>query len=391
MSRRAVAVTIAVLCVSLVAACDLLVLVHHLRHWPHGYSYWLEGSVSEPVWIVVGLLIMLRVPGNRLGWVAIGVAIGSGVQLAAGALATQLAGTGPTTSVIDWLAALSATGQICIVGGLIIFAMLAPDGRLSSPGWRPFFVATIVALGIVAINQATTDSGVQNLVVVAQAPVGPLPKAWSSGLMLVANITVFVGVAAAFVSLVLRFRRGTLVTRQQLKWLLYAATVALALIVIAQPLADHLWPGASLPGSLIWAAIGSCLPAGIAIGVLRYRLYDIDRIVSRTLSYALVSGAVVGVYVAVIALVDDVLGFSSSVAVAASTLTAAAAFQPLRVRLQRGIDRRFDRAAYDARRTVEAFAARLRDEVDVDTVRHNLLATVTDVVAPSAASVWIAS
>jgi hypothetical protein len=127
----------------------------------------------------------------------------------------------------------------------------------------------------------------------------------------------------------------------------------------------------------------------IAVAVLRYRLYDIDRVVSRTASYASVTAIVVGGYVGLVALIESVLGFSSSVAVAASTLAAAAAFQPLRRRLQRGIDRRFDRAAYDARRTVEAFAARLRDEVDVDAVCADLLQTVGSSVAPVSQSLWL--
>jgi len=132
-------------------------------------------------------------------------------------------------------------------------------------------------------------------------------------------------------------------------------------------------------------------PVSCGFAILRYRLYDIDSIVSRAVSYLVVTGVVVGFYVGVVALVETVLGFSSSIAVAASTLGAAAAFQPVRRRVQRAVDHRFDRAAYDARRTVERFSAAMRDKADVDAVRDDLLTTVTFAVAPASASVWVMS
>jgi hypothetical protein len=160
--------------------------------------------------------------------------------------------------------------------------------------------------------------------------------------------------------------------------------------LVVQPLGSAVFPNADLAGQVLWTIIPSSIPVGIAAAVLRYRLYDIDRIVSRTVSYAVVTGLVVGGYVGLVALIESVIGFSSSVAVAASTLTAAAMFQPLRRRVQRGIDRRFDRAGYDARRTVEAFSGRLRDQVDMDAVRSDLLATVTSSVAPASVTLWLA-
>jgi len=133
----------------------------------------------------------------------------------------------------------------------------------------------------------------------------------------------------------------------------------------------------------------TALPIGISVGILKYRLYDIDRLISRTLSYAVVTGLVVGVYVGVITLVTRVLGFSSPVAVASSTLAAVALFNPLRVRVQRVVDRRFNRARYDAEATVATFAVRLRDAVDLETVRSELLDVVNRAVEPAHASVWI--
>jgi hypothetical protein len=392
MTRRlALAVALATTAGLLVLGCDMLVLVHHARHWPHGYTYWLEGTVSQPVWIAVGLLITLRVPGNRLGWVSLLLSVGSGVQLFSGALATQLAGRGPATPAVDWLAAVSAVGQIWVVGGLMVFGYLAPDGRLLSRRWRPLFILLLLTLGFLALDGMTTLSGVQNEVVVARPPFSLLSEGAMQTGMTVANVVAFFALPAGLVSLFLRYRRGSAIQRLQLKWLVLAAFVALFLAVGVQSLVSHYWPHAQWTGTAIWAVIGSCLPLGVAVGVLRYRLYDIDRILSRTVGYLLVTGGVVGVYVGVIALIDTVLGLASSAAVAASTLAAAAAFQPLRRRVQTLVDRRFDRAAYDARRTIEVFSNRLRDQVDADAVRDDLLSTVASAVAPARLSLWTPS
>ena len=133
----------------------------------------------------------------------------------------------------------------------------------------------------------------------------------------------------------------------------------------------------------------AALPVGIGVGILKYRLYEIDRLISRTLSYLIITGLLVGVFVGIVVLATDVLPFSSPVGVAASTLAAAALFNPLRLRVQRLVDRRFNRARYDAEAIVAAFTLRLRDAVDLDTVRGELLAAVDGAVQPAHASVWI--
>ncbi len=133
----------------------------------------------------------------------------------------------------------------------------------------------------------------------------------------------------------------------------------------------------------------AALPAGIGVGVLRYRLYEIDRLISRTLSYLIITGLLAGVFVGIVVLTTDVLPFSSPVGVAASTLAAAALFNPLRLRVQRFVDRRFNRSRYDAEAIVAAFALRLRKAVDLDTVHTEMLAAVTGAIQPSHASLWI--
>ncbi len=177
---------------------------------------------------------------------------------------------------------------------------------------------------------------------------------------------------------VLSWRRAAGERRQQLKWLASGAAIAVISPVLAVLL------GSSLP--LVGIA---ALPVSIGVAILKYRLYDIDRIISRTLAYAIVAGLLVGVYAVLVLLATQVLSFSSPVAVAASTLAAAALFSPLRLRVQRAVDRRFNRARYDSDKTVAAFAARLKDAVDLDAVRADLLGVVHQALEPAHVSVWI--
>jgi hypothetical protein len=144
----------------------------------------------------------------------------------------------------------------------------------------------------------------------------------------------------------------------------------------------------SVAGEILGIALAA-LPVGIGVGILKYRLYDIDRIISRTLAYAIVTGVLVGVYAGLVLVATQVLGFHSSVAVAVSTLAAAALFNPLRRRVQRAVNRRFNRARYDADQTVAAFAARLKDAVDLDAVRDDLASVVRQALEPAHVSLWI--
>jgi hypothetical protein len=184
----------------------------------------------------------------------------------------------------------------------------------------------------------------------------------------------------------LSYQRASGERRQQLKWLLGGSAATLAGVAVAAG-------GGAL--GLPWAtgpvAIGGIafLPVSIGVAVLRYRLFDIDRVISRTLAYAIVTGLLVGVYAGLVLLATQVLRFHSSVAVAVSTLAAAALFAPVRRGVQRVVDRRFNRARYDAERTVAAFAARLKDAVDLDSVRDDLAGTVHRALEPEHLSVWV--
>jgi hypothetical protein len=389
---RACAVAAAVVATGLVVACDVLVLIHHQQHWPHGFAVWLEGTVSLPIWLAIGLLLVFRVPGNVLGPIALGFALLDGMQLCSGALATYLAGgANARGAAVDRLTGVSVVAQMAVVGGLLVFTQLAPDGRLVTRRWRALLAVTVSTIAFVAATNLTDDAVAHGAVPAASAPLPALPVGMRHVTNAVSYVVLVVVVGGTVASLVVRWRRADDMQRQQLKLVVYAAVTAAVLGVVLQPIGSVVWPNARLAGTLMWAVIPTILPVSIAAAVLRYRLYDIDRIVSRTASYAVVTAVVVGGYVGLVALIESVIGFSSSVAVAASTLTAAAAFQPLRRWVQRGVDRKFDRAAYDARRTVDAFAARLRDQVDVDAVRADLLATASASIAPTSASLWVAS
>jgi hypothetical protein len=187
---------------------------------------------------------------------------------------------------------------------------------------------------------------------------------------------------------VLSWRRSSGERRQQLKWLASGAATSLLSVVLATS-------GAGLPGTflqwvsgLAWFGIAA-LPLSIGVAILKYRLYEIDRIISRTLAYAIVTGLLIGVYAGLVLLATHVLAFQTPVAVAGSTLAAAALFTPVRRRVQRIVDRRFNRARYDADRTIAAFAARLQDAVDLDTVTADLTGVVHTALEPAHMWLWI--
>jgi hypothetical protein len=227
-----------------------------------------------------------------------------------------------------------------------------------------------------------------------QALGGPFDLRGLDGVLLAANRTALavtvVGLVAAAVSLVGRFRHARGVERLQLRWVALAAVlVGLGAVGVLFSLAV----GGSAAGTLFDLAVGCCLvvpPVATGAAVLRYRLYDLDRIVSRTLSYGLLTLLLGGGYALVVLGLGQLLGRdSSSLVVAAATLAVAAAFQPARRRIQRLVDRRFNRRRYDAARTVDAFAARLREQVDLDALSAELLAVVDQTMQPTMVSLWL--
>jgi hypothetical protein len=350
---------------------------------PAGDPGWLGGTVGALGFAgipVVGALIATRWPGNPIGW----------LWCAAG-LANAMSDAAPIVAAAGrphWLAfVVSGWGFVCLVGLLVFLFLLFPTGGLPSRRWR--WVARAAVPGVVLLVLAvpfirdSSDPG-------SATPwaLGGEPGRYLRDAVTVAVYSMVCLALAAMASLVPRFRRAGPVERRQLTWFLYAAALNALIIVLDVP-------GLIPPGlfDLTLNAVGyALLPVAVGIAMFRYRLYEIDRIVSRTVSYGVLSAGLVGLYLLVVALLRPLLEpltGSSALAVAASTLAVAAAFNPARRRLQAAVDRRFDRARYDAARAVDGFAARLRDQVDLGEITTSLCETVKATVGPGRVSVWL--
>ena len=329
---------------------------------------------------VVGVLVARRQPGNPIGWLLLVIPVclflatdGGDYALLAYHLGHHLP-LGPLALVLD---ELWAPGLLL----LFVVILLFPDGRLPSRSWRWALRAYCVlyAALLAALAVATADAIIGRPIRVDSSGglVGVDQAAgWYKQVQAPIQILLLVLSLAFVARQVLSWRRSSGERRQQLKWLASggALTVVCAVLLTVSGLA---WFG--------FAA----LPVSIGVGILKYRLYDIDRIISRTLAYAIVSGLLIGVYAGVVLLATRVLPFHTPVAVAGATLLAAALFNPLRRRVQRAVDRRFNRARYDADRTIAAFSARLQDAVDLEGVRADLLDVVYQALEPAHVSVWM--
>jgi hypothetical protein len=351
------------------------------------YSVW-AGFVTGAS--LVGALLMIRARGNRVGPILLGAALMLSFVFGAGLLAVVGSQTpGVPRELVLAAAMVNQAGFIVpIVVVLIGIPLIFPDGRLLSKRWRWLVVLAVGAVlatvpsNLVRPGPVGPTDLANPLALDPLPPVIPLLESFSSW-------TSIIGFGGAALAVVLRYRRGGSVERHQLKWLIAVAAVAAVAFPVAflvpQSFAADI---AFLAGLVALVA----LPIVIGIAILRYRLYEIDRIVSRTLSWAVVSGVLVAVFAALVlglqAALDDVTQ-GQTLAVAASTLAAVALFQPLRRRVQRAVDRRFDRARYDAHRTAETFAARLRDEVDLGTVQASLTDLVEGSLRPVTMSVWL--
>jgi hypothetical protein len=293
-----------------------------------------------------------------------------------------------TLTLAKWL------GWIWLLGlGLCVFVVLLfPSGNLPSRRWRPVAWAAGAGLAGWVLGNAFaptifTGSRSEPNPVGVTGPAGDIFKIMAFGGMLLIAAT---GLAAVL-SLAFRYRRARTAERAQLKWLVYAGVLIVAALLVSALATRIMGPGhaaSNLENAMTSGAI-ALVPVAIGIAVLRYRLYDIDRVLSRTVAYAVVTGLLVGVYAGLVLLATQVLGVHTPVAVAASTLAAAALFNPVRWRVQKAVDRRFNRARYDADQTVAAFAARLKDAVDLDSVRDDLANVVHQALEPAHVSLWI--
>jgi hypothetical protein len=337
---------------------------------------------------VVGFVLASRRPGNRVGWMF----LGGGLVLGLGFFCARYGQRGLVAAPGSLPAARAAAwfpnwAWVIPTAGLAFLLLLFPTGRLRSRRWRPaaWFVAAVFALDAVA--------QVARACRIWADPYAAPGDGWYPGshtaVLIVASAALLVGGAAVTA----RFARSSGEERLQLKWFVTAALLVVAAIIplglapqigFSPAAANAAVPTLKVAFSLALV----CLYAAIAVAVLKYRLYAIDRVISRTLAYAIVTSVLAGVYAGLVLLATGVFGVHTPAAVAAATLAAAALFSPVRHRVQRRVDRRFNRARYDASQTVAAFAAQLKDAVDLDTICEDLARAVQTALEPAHVSVW---
>lgn len=354
------------------------------------YAEGMIWGTSTLVLALIGAVIAVRRPRHRLGWLLFGAGFGeilAGVSNLYGQYVDHAGNQLPYAAQIGWV---GGTMWAFSAGALLIFLPLYfPTGRAPSPRWR--WVGWVGVAAVAGLMLGTLDV----LVFMPEL----MGQEWEVLETALAGRPLFVISDAAFplmmaaaplalLSLVVRFLRSTGEERQQIKLLIFAVAMTVAFVLVTG-LTEI------LPRAAEAVATALAMPSiGVAtmIAVLRYRLFEIDRVVSRTLTYGLLTVLLAGIYlggVTVLTAATAPFTRESPVAVAAATLLAAAAFRPARRRIQSVVDRRFNRTRYNARRTVEGFAASLRQEVDLDDVRAQLLETVDDVLQPTAMTVWL--
>jgi hypothetical protein len=265
-------------------------------------------------------------------------------------------------------------------------ALLLPNGHLRSRRWRLVVVTSAAGAAMVTLAAPLVPGPVEKLGIDS-----PFGLAGSAGkvaavLTIVGTLLHWLSLPPAAVCVVLRFRSSRGVERQQMRWIAAGAAAAVVGLLLSVPSGLGIAP--NWTSAIIFPAL-LCPPLAVAVAVLRYRLYDLDRVISRTLTYGLLTVLLGLGYAAVVLGLGRLVGQSSSLVVAAATLAVAAAFQPARRRVQALVDRRFNRRRYDATGTVEAFATRLRDQVDLDALHTELLAVVDQTVQPTRASLWL--
>jgi hypothetical protein len=341
------------------------------------------GIITLP-FAAVGLLVARRRPRNPIGWILLALTFGVLLSVDAANYAVLVYRVHDALP-LGRLAVALAPAWVPIIVLLPFPIVLFPDGNIPPGRWRWVFwayaalaVSFVIVLGsrdlrALTDRHVTIDSKGQ--LSYLNGPYGRV----AADLNTAAAVAYLVCFLTMVVYQVVRFRRARGDERQELKWFLVCGGIAVGGLFLASQFNVL---------SFLFACI-VLLPIGIGFGILKYRLYDVDRLISRTLSYAIVTATLVGVFVGLILLTTRVLPFSSPVGVAASTLAAAALFNPLRTRIQRLVDRRFNRARYDAEATVADFAGRLRDAVEVDTVLDELAAATVRSLEPTHVTVWV--
>ena len=374
-------------------ALSLLLLVLNFSHPDVPiYPYWLESILFAVGFSTVGAVIASRsAPENSIGWLfcAIGFSFGVIHFSAEYAIYTLLAQPG-TLIGGEAAAWILSWGWVLAVGFIVFLSLLFPDDRLPSRRWRWFAWLSLILIITGAVWGAFTPGLILSLGRINN-PLGVegLPNVWKLTQTLMLTL-IFVSAASLF----MRLRRASGVERQQIKWFTYTGVVASSAALITYTISEPIgalwlkWVGYVVMQS---ALIG--MPISMGIAILRYRLYDIDVIINRTLVYGSLTATLVTLYFGGIVVLQRIFvlltGQQSTLAVVASTLLIAALFTPLRRRIQTFIDSRFYRRKYDARKTLEAFSARLREETDLEALRGDLVGVIAETMQPVHVSLWL--
>jgi hypothetical protein len=343
--------------------------------------------------MTVGALVVSRQPRNRIGWLCcaaglLGVLAAFSAEYASYALGPR-GGSLPGGLAMAWLNAWVGTFWVGLV--LLFVPLLFPTGRLPSRRWRPVAWACTLCVTVSCVLDAVMPgpldaSGQPNPLGIDSAR-GALE--WIYGLATLCLVVLLLLCAG---SVVVRFRRAGGVERQQLKWFAYGAGQLAVLFALSLSGLWNRWISL-LVSDLVFGTSFALIPVAIGIAILRYRLYDIDRLIRRTLVYGLLTALLSAVYAGLVLSLEEVFGGIGgqppSWAVAGATLAVAALFQPARRRIQAVVDRRFNRRKYDAAETIDAFGARLRDQIDLDTVSTELLAVVDQTMQLTRVVLWL--
>ncbi len=376
-------------------ALSLLLLALSLSHPDvHIFDHWVDSTLAAIAFSTVGAVIAPRTPSdNPIGWLFCVVGLLFAVTHVSGeyAIYTLLAAPGsllPGGEAAAWLASWLWVPQL---GSVALVVLLFPDGRLPGRGWRWFAWLSVLLVLVAALLSAFAPGPT-----IALGPinnplaVGSLPNDAYKSVERAMSALMFV----ALISLIIRLRRARELERQQIKWFVYATVLLISGGILTYPVSAAI--------GLVWLKWISfvpfivgvmSIPISMGIAIMRYRLYEIDILINRTLVYGLLTATLVAIYFGGIVLLQGLFvaltGEQSTLAVVASTLLIAALFNPLRRRIQSFIDRRFYRRKYDARKILEAFSTKLREETDLETLNDDLVGVVRQTVQPAHVSMWL--
>jgi len=396
-----VAIRLALILASLILVlwlAGVLWLIHQVAVGATSYLYWREAALNTLVYSAVGVVVATRRPAHPIGWLLLVAGLACALQLLSGeyAATTLVLGPGhlPYGPTAEWLSYML---QSAIVFILFFLLLVFPTGRLLSSRWRIVAWVGVCGFSVGLPSSALVpgpfekDSLFDNPFGLDAAILGPLNAV---GLTLI-----LAAILGAVLSLVVRLVRSRGEERQQIKWFVAAAVLGFFALFVVTFVSNILPEGNGIGalvgflGNLLWIIVPASLPIAVGIAILRYRLYDIDLLINRTLVYGTLTILLAGVYAGTIVLLQEVFraltGQQSGLAIVASTLVIAVLFNTFRRHIQAFIDRRFYRRKYDARKTLESFSTKLRNETDVEALNNDLISVVRETMQPAHVSLWL--